>query len=230
MLKAYALTHPADGYCQAQAPVAATLLMNMPRANAFHCLTQICRYYVPGYYSPGLVCAPPPPPQVHMLAESGTIGRAHSARTAQGAPAAYLSIVCELLLRAADAHAVCVQKKHSVEPVLYMVEWFMCMYCRTLPWNIVLRIWDVFLCEGVKVLFKVAIVLLRATLGTRAQTRRCDDMYAVVHALKNINVSGTLEERFMTAVSVWRACVVKSCRSHASTSAKRPCKSCTTNK
>jgi hypothetical protein len=80
------------------------------------------------------------------------------------------------------------------------------MYCRTLPWNIVLRIWDVFLCEGVKVLFKVAIVLLRATLGTRAQTRRCDDMYAVVHALKNIDVSGTLEQRFMIAVSacVWR--------------------------
>ncbi len=125
---------------------------------------------------------------------------------------------------------VCVQKKHSVEPVLYMVEWFMCMYCRTLPWNVVLRIWDVFLCEGVKVLFKVAIVLLRATLGTRAQTRNCDDMYAVVHALKNINVSGTLEQRFMTAVSVRRACGVKLCRWHASTSARRQCKSCTINK
>lgn len=30
-----------------------------------------------------------------------------------------------------------------------MIEWFMCLYCRTLPWPTVLRIWDMFLCEGI---------------------------------------------------------------------------------
>ena len=54
VLRAYALTHPAEGYCQGQAPVAATLLMNMPEAQAFHCLQQICHHYLQGYYSPGL--------------------------------------------------------------------------------------------------------------------------------------------------------------------------------
>lgn len=39
-------------------------------------------------------------------------------------------------------------KKHSLEPILYMTEWFMCAFSRTLPWASVLRIWDMFLCEG----------------------------------------------------------------------------------
>ena len=40
------------------------------------------------------------------------------------------------------------QKKHRVEPILYMTEWFMCVFSRTLPWSCVLRVWDMFFCEG----------------------------------------------------------------------------------
>lgn len=38
--------------------------------------------------------------------------------------------------------------KHSLDPILYMTEWFMCAFSRTLPWASVLRVWDMFLCEG----------------------------------------------------------------------------------
>lgn len=38
--------------------------------------------------------------------------------------------------------------KHKIEPVLYMMEWFMCAFSRTLPWASVLRVWDMFLCDG----------------------------------------------------------------------------------
>jgi hypothetical protein len=41
------------------------------------------------------------------------------------------------------------QKKHCVDPVLYMIEWFMCVFCRTLPWPTVVRVWDMFFCEGI---------------------------------------------------------------------------------
>ena len=40
----------------------------------------------------------------------------------------------------------------GVEPILYMTEWFLCIFTRTLPWPSVLRIWDMFCCEGVKVI------------------------------------------------------------------------------
>lgn len=39
-------------------------------------------------------------------------------------------------------------RKHNLEPIMYMTEWFMCAFSRTLPWASVLRVWDMFLCEG----------------------------------------------------------------------------------
>lgn len=38
--------------------------------------------------------------------------------------------------------------KHKIDPILYMTEWFMCAFSRTLPWASVLRVWDMFLCDG----------------------------------------------------------------------------------
>lgn len=55
VLKAYTVYNPAEGYCQAHAPIAAVLLMHMPAEQAFWCLVAICEKYLPGYYSPGLV-------------------------------------------------------------------------------------------------------------------------------------------------------------------------------
>ncbi len=40
------------------------------------------------------------------------------------------------------------QKKQEIEPTLYMTEWFLCVFTRTLPWSALLRVWDMFLCEG----------------------------------------------------------------------------------
>jgi hypothetical protein len=57
VLKAYSIHNPRDGYCQAQAPIAAILLMHMPAEQAFWCLASICDKYIPGYYSTGLVGA-----------------------------------------------------------------------------------------------------------------------------------------------------------------------------
>ena len=39
-------------------------------------------------------------------------------------------------------------EKHKMDPILYMTEWFMCAFSRTLPWASVLRVWDMFFCEG----------------------------------------------------------------------------------
>ena len=41
------------------------------------------------------------------------------------------------------------QEKQKIEPILFMTEWFMCIFARTLPWTSVLRVWDMFLCEGI---------------------------------------------------------------------------------
>lgn len=48
------------------------------------------------------------------------------------------------------------QKKQKIEPILYMTEWFLCVYTRTLPWPTLLRVWDMFLCEGEQQFFQIA--------------------------------------------------------------------------
>ncbi|PSN47435.1 TBC1 domain family member 10A [Blattella germanica] len=55
VLKAYSILNTTVGYCQAQAPLAAFLLMHMPAEQAFWCLVSICDKYLAGYYSQGMV-------------------------------------------------------------------------------------------------------------------------------------------------------------------------------
>jgi hypothetical protein len=43
------------GYCQAQAPIAAILLMHLPPEQAFWVFVQINEEYVKGYFSDGLM-------------------------------------------------------------------------------------------------------------------------------------------------------------------------------
>ncbi|XP_013859245.1 TBC1 domain family member 10A [Austrofundulus limnaeus] len=163
VLKAYTLHRPEEGYCQAQAPIAAVLLMHMPAEDAFWVLVQICEKYLPGYYSTGL----------EAIQLDGQILHA--------------------LLRRVSPVAHRHLKKHKLEPVLYMTEWFMCAFSRTLPWASVLRVWDMFLCEGVKILFRVGLVLLKCMLGTQEKLKSCQGLYETMELLKAIQPQYTHE-------------------------------------
>ncbi|CAD6197580.1 unnamed protein product [Caenorhabditis auriculariae] len=164
LLKCYTVLHPEEGYCQGQAPVAAVLLMHMPLRDAFYCFVQICHKYLPGYYSPGL----------EALQVDGEI--------------------LHKTLKVKAKHTYKHFRENHIDPMLYMVEWFMCAFCRTLPWPTVLRVWDMFLCEGVKIIFKVAIVLLKYSLGTPAQCKRYPDMHSIMTRLRNLPPQITTEE------------------------------------
>ncbi|XP_008297001.1 TBC1 domain family member 10A-like [Stegastes partitus] len=156
VLKAYTLHRPEEGYCQAQAPIAAVLLMHMPAEDAFWVLVQICEKYLPGYYSTGL----------EAIQLDGEILYA--------------------LLRRVSPVAHRHLKKHKLEPILYMTEWFMCAFSRTLPWASVLRVWDMFLCDGVKILFRVGLVLLKSMLGTQEKVKACQGLYETMERLRAI--------------------------------------------
>ncbi|XP_071850227.1 uncharacterized protein [Apostichopus japonicus] len=156
LLKAYSLYNPRDGYCQAMAPVAGVLLMHMTAEEAFWCFVQICDRYLTGYYSPGLEAVQVDGEVLHALLKKVL-------------PATYKHM-----------------RKHCIDPILYMTEWFMCIFSRTLPWSSVLRVWDMFLFEGIKVLFRVSLVILTYTLGTRDDIRKCPGLYESMQVLKNI--------------------------------------------
>ncbi|XP_074869283.1 TBC1 domain family member 10A isoform X1 [Carettochelys insculpta] len=166
VLKAYTLHRPEEGYCQAQAPIAAVLLMHMPAEQAFWCLVQICEKYLPGYYSEKLEA-------IQLDGE----------------------ILFSLLHRIAPvAHKHL--SKQKIDPILYMTEWFMCAFSRTLPWSSVLRVWDMFFCEGVKILFRVGLVLLKHTLGSSDKLKSCQGQYETIERLRALNPK-IMQEAFL---------------------------------
>ncbi|XP_077995507.1 TBC1 domain family member 10B-like [Glandiceps talaboti] len=171
VLKAYSIHNPRDGYCQAQAPIAAVLLMHMPVEQAFWMMVSICDKYLVGYFSPGLEAI-----QVDGDVLFG-------------------------LLRKVLPYTYKHLKKWKVDPMLYTTEWFMCVYVRTLPWGSVLRVMDMFLCEGVKVLFRIALVFFRYTLGRADQLGRCQGLYETMDRLRNIS-DRVMEEEFLVRESL----------------------------
>ncbi|XP_031413871.1 carabin-like [Clupea harengus] len=156
VLKAYTQFRPDEGYCQAQGPVAAVLLMNMPTEEAFWCLVQISELYLPGYYSPLL---------------EGVLF-----------DAAMLPWVLKRACPAAHRHL----QRQGVEPLMFATDWLMCLYTRHLPFNTLLRVWDLFFCYGVRVLFQVAVVLVRRALGRGDQREECDGQMETLERLRGV--------------------------------------------
>ncbi|KAK6312038.1 hypothetical protein J4Q44_G00177020 [Coregonus suidteri] len=184
VLKAYTVYRPEEGYCQAQAPVAAVLLMHMPAEHAFWCLVQICETYLPGYYSAGL----------EAIQLDGEIFFS------------LLRRVCPMAYR----HL----KKFKIDPILYMTEWFMCVFSRTLPWASVLRVWDMFFCEGVKIVFRVGLVLLKQMLGSVDKLREVQGMYETMERLRNIPPESVREDLLVQEVvslAVTEALIEREC-------------------
>nr|XP_046261258.1 rab GTPase-activating protein eat-17 [Scatophagus argus] len=156
VLKAYTQYQPDEGYCQAQGPVAAVLLMNMPAEEAFWCLVQISEQYLPGYYSPLL---------------EGVLF-----------DAAMLTWVLKRTCPAAHKHL----QHHGVEPLMFATDWLMCLFTRHLPFNTLLRVWDLFFCYGVRVLLQVAVVLVRRVLGRAEQRKQCQGQVETLERLRGV--------------------------------------------
>lgn len=167
VLKCFSIVRKEISYCQGLAPVASILLMNMPPSHAFWSLVAITDHYVPGYYLPGFQAV-----QLH--------GRMLFGLLKKHAPVAYRIL-----------------KKSDIDPVLYMFEWFMCLFVRNLPWATVLRIWDMFLCEGIVVIFKAAIVILGNTL---TNDHKKMDQHDILQLLKNVPESQLQESVFIPKV------------------------------
>uniref|UniRef100_A0A6G1SED3 TBC1 domain family member 10A n=1 Tax=Aceria tosichella TaxID=561515 RepID=A0A6G1SED3_9ACAR len=167
VLKCFSIVRKEISYCQGLAPVASILLMNMPPSHAFWSLVAITDHYVPGYYLPGFQAV-----QLH--------GRMLFGLLKKHAPVAYRIL-----------------KKSDIDPVLYMFEWFMCLFVRNLPWATVLRIWDMFLCEGIVVIFKAAIVIVGTTL---TNDHKKMDQHDILQLLKNVPESQLQESVFIPKV------------------------------
>jgi len=158
VLKAYAVHNKEVGYCQAQGPIAALLLMHMLEEDAFWMLVRISDFYLEGYFKPGLE-------KVQIDGQA-----------------------LFFLFKKENKVAFKLMKSQGVDPVLFMTEWFMCVFARTLPWCTVLRVWDMFFCEGVKVLYRIGLHLMLSAFSDKQKFERCQShgLYETLNLLKNL--------------------------------------------
>eukprot|EP01068_Selenidium_serpulae_P012822 Selendium_serpulae@DN5881_c0_g1_i14.p1 len=71
-----------------------------------------------------------------------------------------LKVLDELVKRKVPkAHAAF--EKHGITCDWYCSEWFLCFFCTSLPVRTTLRVWDAMMYEGSKVLFRVALAVIR---------------------------------------------------------------------
>jgi hypothetical protein len=50
---------------------------------------------------------------------------------------------------------------NGVEPILYATGWFMTLYTNTLPFHLVVRLFDCFLNEKFKILYRIALAIFK---------------------------------------------------------------------
>ncbi|XP_031573880.1 TBC1 domain family member 10A-like [Actinia tenebrosa] len=168
MLKAYSIYNPKTGYCQAMAPVAAVLLMHMTLEDAFWCFVMICEKYIPEYYEPKL--------------------------EAVKLDAAIFGGLLEKCIPQVAKH----MKTHRIDPLMYMTEWFMCILARNIPFSSVLRVWDMFFCEGVKVIFRTSVAMVKILLPPE-QLPQCPGLFETNERLRHLE---NMQEDVLIPVSL----------------------------
>ncbi|KAF2198933.1 RabGAP/TBC [Delitschia confertaspora ATCC 74209] len=150
VLQAFALNNPNIGYCQSLNFIAGLLLLflNQDEEKAFIMLTIITREHLPGTHAKNL-----------LNVDIGVLMMLIKDRL----PAVWKAID--------DIHDVNSGPGSNAHPQsnvtrlptvsLATTSWFMSLFIGSLPIETVLRVWDQFLYEGSRVLFKVALAIFR---------------------------------------------------------------------
>ncbi|XP_073342447.1 TBC1 domain family member 2A [Pagrus major] len=133
ILLAFSWQNPAIGYCQGLNRLAAiALLVLQSEEDAFWCLVSVVEVIMPqDYYTKNLVAS-------------------------QADQRVLKDFLTEKLPRLA-AHF----EDHSIDVSLITFNWFLVVFVESLPSDILLPLWDTFLYEGTKVIFRYALALFK---------------------------------------------------------------------
>ncbi|XP_052204506.1 uncharacterized protein LOC127809611 isoform X6 [Diospyros lotus] len=154
LLTAYARHNPSVGYCQAMNFFAGLLLLLMPEENAFWTLMGILDDYFDGYYSEEMIES-----QVDQL-------------------------VFEELVRERFPKLVNHLDYLGVQVAWVTGPWFLSIFMNMLPWESVLRVWDVLLFEGNRVmLFRTALALMEFYGPALVTTKDAGDAVTLLQSL-----------------------------------------------
>ncbi|KAF8493942.1 TBC-domain-containing protein [Russula emetica] len=155
VLIAYSRRNPAVGYCQGMNLVASTLLLvHADEEEAFWVLAALVERILPeGFFSPTLL-------------------------PSRACPLVLLDYVQENMPKLATHLA-----ELGIDLPAICFSWFLSLFTDCLPVETLFRVWDVLLLDGLDVLFRVALGVLKCH---EAELLRCDSIPAVYVALESL--------------------------------------------
>lgn len=154
VLTAYAMYNTEVGYCQGMSGLAGVLLMYMDEEDAFWALSELLcnkKYAMHGLYIEGF------PKLTRFLAHHDKI----------------LNKFAPKLKKHFD--------KHGLDAILYSLKWFFVCFVERVPFNLCLRVWDIYLLDGERVITAMAYTVLK--LHKRA-IMRLSDMDSIVQYIQ----------------------------------------------
>ena len=132
ILRIFVVSRPDIGYVQGLSYIAATLLLQMDKFQAFVCFMNII-------LSPNIL-------PFYLLDEQKIKKRLD-----------LFNDIFQINLPELYEHF----KEIEILPEHYLLEWFMTLYTRNIFIDLAFRIWDIYMIEGILALYKVAIVIFR---------------------------------------------------------------------
>ena len=96
-----------------------------------------------------------------------------------------------------------VLQRDEVYPGSYASEWFICLFSRNLDFNILVRIFDTFLLEGFKVIYRFSLAFIKLKEKELIESKNGIDstMMAMHNCLKNVNVDELFKVAFGFSLS-----------------------------
>ncbi|XP_037954501.1 USP6 N-terminal-like protein isoform X1 [Teleopsis dalmanni] len=154
VLNAYSIYNPELGYCQGMACVAGVLLLYMQEEEAFWALNTLIvdkKFAMHGLFIEGF-------PKLQRFLE-------HHDR------------IMSKIMRKLHQHFV----KNNVDAILYSIKWFFVVFVERIPFSLSLRVWDIFLFEGDRVITAMAITILYLH---KHELLRLKDMDSIIEYLQ----------------------------------------------
>ncbi|KAK9172935.1 Rab-GTPase-TBC domain containing protein [Cryptosporidium meleagridis] len=169
VLRAYSLYNPDVGYCQGMGFIVGVLLMYMSEEDSFYMLISILeKYKFSGLYLPGL-------PLLNTHLEK-------------------LRKIFKKRIPNLYNHF----RNENVDETMYASQWFMTIFAYSFNLDAVARIWDLFFLEGVDLIFKISIAILKILKNSL-----CNQSFEnILHTLKTAPYTININDIIQCALSI----------------------------
>ena len=88
-------------------------------------------------------------------------------------------------------------KKFDIVPFTYSSEWFLCLFSRSLKFNSLVRIFDTFILEGYKIIYRFALAFLKSKENKIIECKEMDSLFKVIKScFENVDIEEMMKTAF----------------------------------